>query len=1015
MKNIIVIILSLIICFSQNFSQENEKIILNLNDIAENKGGRVRKIKRKITKISLVGLYFSTVKLHLFRGWLILYLVGCSPFAEFSVHIAIVIFLFSSLATLISLASALYFESYFIKIANSIYSRCFKIIYGAILLFGFSYIVIGSLAEIMIILKSQIFLNQNQHFILWIATTENFTCYYPRQQQVQEEFNLWLCQSGVEISESDNYYRFTIGNLYWDINKENELDIKAIIILLYTAQHQDQSKRIDGEQLGSIFNCSQTTICRWVDEYIMAGNSLSRALKIPNETGFKIKIRKYALMFWLQDMSKSLLEIEQDLKSINIEANPKQIVEALRNIDFNEVYEHLHKHYHIEKKQNLIDVLGLLEGSEEVQNNKNRNPDKPEVEIKKIGKNLIIKVDNYCWIIEENNKFDYVSLLWHLSKMQSQDGKKMIGLRQLARELGWPHFQALQKLFIKIEILMQGHKDLKAVVQKEGWDKPLIRTKILEIWLEDIFLSAKEVSTRLKQRYNIDISAATIKNTVRDVDFNLVRQQIKKDYSQKKYQKSSQWIMKYYQNKIDNLVELLEQHKIWTPAQIQRYYDDFPTMLIDENPPHTENTKQGYAQKAWFKCFLFGQNRIKNNKVCCPSCGSYDTTLRSENPEPQLIVNPNTNNGEIINKYRFVCNNQSCSRQTFMSTLEETDVLQENKFAKYCTMLRLAFSLNGSYNAIARLLGISKSNVYDSLTFLSIAGQELQKILGIVRFSGTVCIDEKYVKIGEFRKTKKRPFGYAFVAVDPSTSDLLHIEVFPSRGSEAVEAFLIALKIKGIYPQTIMTDRMNAYDKAIKNIFGSQVTICKCLFHFKQNIYQHKDNQFGKNKKDVPKIADELQKEIFHVVDVETKRTLKKRYDALMEKKQEYLGKEPKLESMFDCLKSYMPHLRRMLENPKVWHKTNNAAEQVIRHFNQRYKITAGFKTVETAQRHAKLFELVYRFTPFTDDADSSIRGLCPLEVAGYTVKHMPLYQYLTKPLLFNLNPAQNLQLLNSA
>ncbi len=150
--------------------------------------------------------------------------------------------------------------------------------------------------------------------------------------------------------------------------------------------------------------------------------------------------------------------------------------------------------------------------------------------------------------------------------------------------------------------------------------------------------------------------------------------------SQKKYQKSSQWIMKYYQNKIDDLVDVLEYHKLWTPAQIKRYYDDFPTMLIAENKTESQSSKQGYAQKAWFKCFLFGQNRIENNKVCCPSCGSYDTTLRSENAEPQLVVNPNTGNTEIIKRYRFTCNNEGCLRQTFISTLEETDVLQENKF-----------------------------------------------------------------------------------------------------------------------------------------------------------------------------------------------------------------------------------------------------------------------------------------------------------------------------------------------
>ena len=39
------------------------------------------------------------------------------------------------------------------------------------------------------------------------------------------------------------------------------------------------------------------------------------------------------------------------------------------------------------------------------------------------------------------------------------------------------------------------------------------------------------------------------------------------------------------------------------------------------------------------------------------------------------------------------------------------------------------------------------------------------------------------------------------------------------------------------------------------------------------------------------------------------------------------------------------------------------------------------------------VFEKVYRFTPFSDDAHERIRGKCPLELAGYEVRKLPMAQ----------------------
>ena len=71
--------------------------------------------------------------------------------------------------------------------------------------------------------------------------------------------------------------------------------------------------------------------------------------------------------------------------------------------------------------------------------------------------------------------------------------------------------------------------------------------------------------------------------------------------------------------------------------------------------------------------------------------------------------------------------------------------------------------------------------------------------------------------------------------------------------------------------------------------------------------------------------------------------------------------------------------------------KTNNTVELVIRRFDQHYQSFCGFNRINTAQCFLAVFEKVYRFTPFSDDAQLAIRGKCPLELAGYDVSQLPM------------------------
>jgi hypothetical protein len=132
-----------------------------------------------------------------------------------------------------------------------------------------------------------------------------------------------------------------------------------------------------------------------------------------------------------------------------------------------------------------------------------------------------------------------------------------------------------------------------------------------------------------------------------------------------------------------------------------------------------------------------------------------------------------------------------------------------------------------------------------------------------------------------------------------------------------------------------------------------------------------------------------LRTEINHIFDARTKRTAQRRYEQVMAQREKYVAETPAAETIFGFLERHWPRLVNAIESRHI-PTTNNATEEVIRIFTLHYKTFCGFENVESARCYLAVFEKVYRFTPFSEDARERIRGKCPLELAGYEVHKLP-------------------------
>ncbi len=138
-----------------------------------------------------------------------------------------------------------------------------------------------------------------------------------------------------------------------------------------------------------------------------------------------------------------------------------------------------------------------------------------------------------------------------------------------------------------------------------------------------------------------------------------------------------------------------------------------------------------------------------------------------------------------------------------------------------------------------------------------------------------------------------------------------------------------------------------------------------------------------------------LKQEVYHIFDARTKRTAQKRYDKVMVLRERYVQETLAAATIFDFLERHWPTLVNGIES-QIVPRTNNTVELVIRRFDQHYQNFCGFDTIETARLFLGVFEKIYRFTPFSQDAQPRIRGKCPLELAGYDISQVPMASLCT-------------------
>jgi transposase-like protein len=496
---------------------------------------------------------------------------------------------------------------------------------------------------------------------------------------------------------------------------------------------------------------------------------------------------------------------------------------------------------------------------------------------------------------------------------------------------------------------------------------------------------------RYLQSQGVALSQRQVRQAVEQSGWSTLRQALLRRYhwTGETFQLREEWLVQELLRQVQMLQECLEKGQ-QAPEEEQIVLADVQAVLREVG------IKPALPLKAvpWLlrvEQVLFGHGQaVEEDTIRCPTCSSRHIVRKSRKGRMKKFYDAQGNLQEVA-VYRYYCRNQACARGSFTHFPPGLVPYSRHRLEVHLLAVQAYAWSYSTYRRAGQALQVSETTIY---RWVSAWGHDLlpvAAIFGVVRSSGVVGVDEKYVLVPKNDKPegKMRRWMYVYLAVDVYTYDLLHIAIYPHNTKDSAQSFLLALRAKGYHPRVVVTDLRRDYGAVIAVVF-SEAQHHECLFHAEQEVSRYLRKTLGRDYAEQHPAAEEVRQAMVKMFQVRTKRTAQKRYRALLDQQDDYIQSEPALQWVFDFLEQHWPYLVNAVECQLI-PATNNAVEMVIRRFDQHYQNFCGFESIETAQVYLAVFEKLYRFTPFSRDARSEIRGKNPLQLAGYDLNRMPM------------------------
>jgi transposase-like protein len=479
----------------------------------------------------------------------------------------------------------------------------------------------------------------------------------------------------------------------------------------------------------------------------------------------------------------------------------------------------------------------------------------------------------------------------------------------------------------------------------ESWIlTPEMCRAIMDIWVPSFWLSARRVRERLVMEGHIasarDICLQSIYEVARETGFAEVRRLLRQifEFTADGPQWRDQVLLDRLFELNEVLIARLQAGEGLTP-QLMLEVETLKEAVGAPIRPLKKTLPLVYRlQQA-----LFGQwEEIDDGTVRCPHCGSSLVSRKENTPRPKKYRDPETREWRETEGYRCYCLNPACAWETFTNYPDGVHLYSSWTADTVIWAVMVYLHLRTTYRRAADVVDVSHVTLWRWAMAVGEQALPIATLFGVVRSSGVVGIDEKWVLVPKNDKPEgeRKRWMYVYLAVDVFTYDLLHMDIYPYNGKDEARAFLQALKAKGYQPRVIITDMNQDYSEPVRAVFPEAIHH-ECLFHALQWAQRLVKEVYGNDYAETHPEAVALKKQIYKVFDAKTRKTVHKRYRKVMALKEEHVAQMPEAQRIFDFLERHYPKLVNAVENPLI-PLTNNTVELVIRRFDQHYQNTHG-------------------------------------------------------------------------
>ncbi len=517
-----------------------------------------------------------------------------------------------------------------------------------------------------------------------------------------------------------------------------------------------------------------------------------------------------------------------------------------------------------------------------------------------------------------------------------------------------------------------------------------LRARIVAVFAAFPWWRMEKVYTYMREQ-GVAVSYDQVRQVARESGWRELRRGLQKRYhfSAEDFRPRDEWLVSQLLETVELLLTRLEEGSGLTSEE-QMQLSKIQTLMA-ECGFQVEPPLKALPWLLRMEQVLFSQwQAVDDGQVRCIYCGSTQVVRKSKQARYKKYYDPQGTLQEVA-VHRYYCRNKACDTGSFTNL--PAGLVPHSRYRAETKLLAVQMYAWGysTYRRTGQALGVKSMTVY---RWVSAWGYELLPVaalFGVVKSSGVVGIDEKYVLVPKNDKPAgdMRRWMYVYLAVDVYTYDLLHIAIYAHNDKANALAFLMALRAKGYHPRVMISDLRRDYGGDIARVFPQAVHHV-CIFHALRDVSDYCRTIYGKDYAETHPEVEELRQDIRRIFAAKTKRTALKRYAQVMERRTDFVREMPQATAIFDFLEHHWPELSNGIES-KIIPKTNNAVELVIRRFDQHYQSFCGFESIQTAQIFLGVFEKMYRLTPFSDDAQPAIRGKCPLELAGYDLSQLPV------------------------